>query len=260
MITAKNETRINRKGEVEVVGFNCFQSFHNLKVCFSTRIGGVSDHPYDRLNLGLKTGDDAKKVLQNRQQFFDAVGIEPDRVNLQRQVHSTNVKYVTKPGDQKSTDACYTDRVGVFLSVFAADCVPIFLFEPESGVCAAVHAGWRGTREKIVSKIVSEIVARFGLNPSKLIAAIGPSISVDRYEVSEEVASNFDETCVSRQMGSRPYLNLSRANALQLSDAGVEEVHESGLCTFENDDLFFSHRRSGGKTGRMLGLIGITKD
>lgn len=257
MTTLTNEAYLETRNGVNLVRFHAFDGYKNLNSCFSTRTGGVSQAPFDSLNLGLKTEDEKANVLQNRRRFFEAAEIIESNTVIQNQVHSTECRYVMQPGQLPETDACFTDRPGIYLTVFAADCVPVMLFHPARGVCAVAHAGWRGTRSTIVRRTISALVGQFDLDPGGLVAVIGPAVGGARYEVSEEVAAEFDPAFVDRPNG-KPHVDLSAANAQQLLDDGVHEVHVSGLCTFENDDLFFSHRRSGGRTGRMVGVIGMT--
>lgn len=237
--------------------FTCFDPFPFIKAFFSTRIGGVSEGPFDGLNLGITTEDQKEKVQENRERFFRAVGIDSKCVVIQKQVHETRSEYVRKPTFLDCTDGAYTDEADVFLTVSAADCVPILFAETQKRIVGVIHAGWRGTQQGIAYKTIEKVKKQFNIDGTNFVAALGPSISVKHYEVSEDVAGRFDPDFVERNGQPKPHLDLWKANESQLRNAGIENIFVSGYCTFERQDLFFSHRGSGGRSGRMLGVIGI---
>ncbi|MBX7150679.1 peptidoglycan editing factor PgeF [bacterium] len=237
--------------------FKSFEPFSEVAAFFTTRKGGVSTAPYDSLNMGLGTEDVRESVEENRRRFFQAVNISQDRIVRQKQVHEDRIRYVTEPGFVDQTDACFTDRKNVFLTVTVADCVPIFFYEPRKQVVGVIHAGWRGTEKAIALKTINQVTSKFQIDPTEIVAIIGPSISMQQYEISEDVAEKFDPQFIHRNGFIKPHLDLWQANASQLRTAGVENITISGLCTVEYGDLFFSHRGSGGKSGRMIGIIGI---
>lgn len=237
--------------------FKSFESFSGVVALFTTRLGGVSLAPYDSLNMGLGTEDIHARVVENRRRFFQAARIAEDRIVRQKQIHEDRIAYVTKPGLLNDTDACYTDRDNVFLTVTVADCVPILFYEPRKKIAGVIHAGWRGTEKAIARKTIEQIKSQFQIDATEIVAVIGPSISVNNYEVSEDVAEKFDRQFIDRNGFPKPHLDLWQANAYQLQAAGVKNIAISGLCTVARGDLFFSHRGSGGKSGRMVGVIGI---
>jgi hypothetical protein len=239
--------------------FEPLASFPGLTACHSTRGGGVSTGPFESLNLGFRTEDEPDRVRENRLRFFRAAGIDGDRLAVQRQVHGERVAYVTSPGVFADTDASFTDRPGIFLTVTTADCVPILLYWPSVRVVGVVHAGWRGTEKRIVEKTVRAMAARFQREPEDLIAVIGPCISARNYEVGEDVAARFDASFVRRNGGATPHLDLAAANGAQLEAAGVRRVFPADVCTVERQDLFFSHRGSDGRSGRMMAIIGMNE-
>lgn len=245
------------KNKVRYARFSCFDPFPFIQAAFSTRIGGVSEAPFDQLNLGITTEDLKANVEENRDRFFRALGIDKRSVVIQKQVHESRSAYVDQPVFLDCTDAAFTDKPGVFLTVSAADCVPVLFAETERKIIGVIHAGWRGTQQEIVFQTIEKIKKQFNVDGSKISAAIGPSISVKHYEVSEDVAGQFDPAFIERKGHSKPHLNLWKANDAQLKKAGVQNISVSDHCTFERQDLFFSHRGSGGKSGRMLGVIGI---
>jgi YfiH family protein len=221
---------------------------------FSTRRGGTSDSPYDSLNLGLNTGDAPERIEENRLRFFNASGVEEDGLVILKQVHGDSVHVAESPGTIADADASITAGPGLFLSVQVADCVSVFLVDPVKKAAGLAHAGWRGTEKAIAAKTAAKMAVAFGCSARDITAFIGPSIGPCCCEVGEETASLFPSRYV---VGGR--LDLWRANEDQLVDAGLrrENVIQSRLCTACHGEWFFSHRASGGKTGRMLGILGL---
>lgn len=244
---------------------------------FSTRRGGVSPPPFDSLNLGGAVGDAPGAVEENLQRACASAEIERARLATVRQVHGDRVVFARASGE--GSELLEDPRGGVLPScpeadavvalpgaacgIRVADCVPILLFDPESRLCAAVHAGWRGTRAHIARRAV-EALAAAGASPARVVAAVGPAIGRCCYEVSPELAEIFaadplsgGEGCVLRPTGKNPRLDLPRANAAQLVAAGLapDRVEVLDRCTSCEPDLFFSHRRDQGRTGRHLALI-----
>lgn len=244
-----------QRGPLTLGRFPVFDEWPDLVAIVTTRLGGVSRPPYDGLNLGLSTADNPNHVKQNRQRFFDALDISEDQVVRPHQVHGNEVRYVRAGGSCGDADAVFTDRRGIFLSVSVADCVPVLIFDPESGACAAIHAGWRGTAAGIAKAAVDEMCRTLTLRPGGLIAVIGPSIGPEKYEVGDDVAAQFDRDFV-RRTGKKPTLDLWSSNRAQLESAGVERIVVTGECTASHSARYFSHRASGGRTGRMLAVIG----
>lgn len=141
---------------VPAVKAECFEQYRRIRFGMSTRIGGVSPWPLG-LNLSLSVGDDERNVHRNRMLFFGGLGIGLDDLAIPKQVHSTNVSVAESAGSYPECDALVTGKPGVFLCVSVADCVPVFLFDKERLIVAAIHAGWRGTANGIVSKTLSLI-------------------------------------------------------------------------------------------------------
>ena len=223
---------------------------------FSTRKGGVSRFPYDTLNLGRETGDVKNRTEENRRRFFRASSISADRIAIPQQVHGDKIVKVTEPGNYLSTDGIVTDRRGLALIVQVADCLPVYFYDPCRGAVGLVHAGWRGTRLQISSKAVLAMGRHFGTEPQDLCVFFGPSIGPCCYEVGQDVASHFSKRYVSDGR-----LDLWQCNRDQLVDVGVQydRVVMSRLCTGCHPEWFFSHRLSGGQTGRMMAIIGLLK-
>ena len=214
------------------------------RVWYFTRRGGVSEPPFDSLNISLKVGDDPDAIAENRNRIRGAMdGRESAWV---RQVAGDGVVRVSGPGLAGEADALVTDEEGFSLVVAVADCVPVALIgEREVGM---VHSGWRGTIAEIVAKAAREM-DRGGIR-----AYIGPCIRGCCYEVSEELAERFAERFGPEVVEGR-YLDLPRTIARNLEEVGVGEVHDLGLCTGCRTDLFFSHRKQGPETGRNLAAV-----
>ena len=224
-----------------------------LRHAFFTRHGGVSKPPFDSLNFG-GLEDEPEKIEENRRRGLLHLGIDPSSVARLRQVHGTQV-CDARPGVQEG-DALCTDRPGLALAVATADCYPLLFEDAEAGVIGAAHAGWRGTLGRIAEATVEAMVQR-GARRERILAAIGPGICGENYEVGEELISafrdaGFPEACF---LGRR--LDLAAANAFVLRESGLSatRIWTSGRCSTEGD--FFSHRRDRGLTGRMWSVIAI---
>jgi hypothetical protein len=218
-------------------------------VAFSTRCGGVSEPPFDTLNLGRLTEDDPGHVTENRRRLCAEVGAEPDELRFGRQVHGPVVRRAAGTG--QPGDGLWTDSPGEPLLVFTADCLPVALARTNGGspAIAALHVGWRGLLAGIVAAAVS------GLGGGRLAATIGPGIGPCCYEVGADVAEPFRERFgdgVVRDGRLDLWTSAERA----LDAAGVADVHRIDLCTACNPQLFFSHRRDAGRTGRQ-GMIAL---
>lgn len=228
---------------------------------FSTRHGGVSEGAYGSLNLGLSSGDQRERVLENRERFRTGAGFSTS-IHVGHQVHGAVVNQAPMEPGTKG-DALVTDQPGVPIGVFVADCVPLLLEDRKTGAVAAVHSGWRGTAQKAVVAAIEAMGDRYGTRPEDLVAAIGPSIRRCCYQVGSEVVEalgHFPEPgAFVRREGAHSYLDLQEANRQLLEAAGVGEVHVSGMCTHCDAEHFFSYRRDGERSGRMLGAIEVRR-
>jgi YfiH family protein len=231
----------------------------------SGRQGGVSEPPYDTLNLARLVQDDPAHVNENRLRFANALGTEPDRLIDSKQVHMDRVLVVGagyRAGDAvPDADLQITDQPGWLLNLRFADCVPILLADPLRGAVAVIHAGWRGTRLRAAATAVQALVERYGCAPHDLLAGIGPSIGPCCYEVGEEVANQFADWPFGVLRGSRakPHLDLWALNRAALERAGLapEKIELAAVCTRCHQDLFFSHRAMGYPAGRFGAAIGL---
>ncbi len=215
-------------------------------VVFSMRTGGVSEGPYESLNLGRMTGDDVERVDENRRLLCAAVEVEAERLALNRQVHSTIVHRAVAGARGEPGDGLWTDEPGQPILAMTADCLPIALARREGRpAVAVVHAGWRGLLAGIV-RVGAESLG------GPLQAAIGPAIGPCCYEVDADVATPF-AAAFGADVVRGGKLDLWTAAERALNAAGVSEVLRTDLCTFCNPELFFSHRR----TGKPRGVQGV---
>ncbi len=238
---------------------------------FCTRQGGVSRADYAGLNMSFREGDDEYSVLQNWEKLAAAFAIPIAQFLVVNQVHSDGIFVIEKKGSYFSSraeldyDAIATDRPGVAVCVKTADCVPVFIADKENKVIINVHAGWRGSASGITAKAVSLLRRHYHSAPRNILAAIGPAIGNCCYEVDAVAAGAFatqndkDYFLFPLQGKERWMLDLPEANRRQLIAGGVPEanIDSAGLCTACRQDLFFSHRASGGVTGRQINFMMI---
>ena len=237
-----------------------FNKFPNVIIAESTRHGGVSQYPYQSLNLGGSTADDTENVTENNRRFFSALNVSLSQVAKSHQIHGTEILTVKQPGRYEGYDALITNIPNIQLAVTIADCTPILIYDPVKKAVAAIHAGWRGTAQNIVVKTVLALQNEFGSDPENCIAFIGTCIDECSFEVGEEVAENF----VSKHKRWDPeknkfFVDLKMANKDQLMDAGLsaENIEISSYSTVLNNEDYFSYRYEKGLTGRMLATIGF---
>ncbi len=240
---------------------------------FTTRHGGVSEKPLDTLNMSLAVGDDPANVASNRRQaILSVAGVALPYASAE-QIHGNNVSVVTDPTETPiaDTDALITNVPDIVLLMVFADCVPIYYCDPVGRVVGLAHSGWRGTASNVAGKTVRVLEREYGVAPSSLYAAIGPSISADRYEVNLDVVDALKPAIQGRSISPMTpkneftntfLVNLRQIVYQQLVTAGVnpDRIAVSDECTYNNRKDFFSHRRDGTKgqkTGRMAGLIGL---
>jgi len=230
----------------------------------STRQGGGSSGIYESLNLGLMSGEDLAVVEENRQIFSHMLGI-PIVQNLSM-THGIRVAHVRTPEDMErphDADACISNHPQVSLSLTTADCVPILYHDPKAGAVGLAHAGWRGTVNGIAARVVEEMAEKFASRPENLRVALGPAISPCCFEVGPEVAEAFHaqygEQAWIEKRAPKWHIDLHQANRIWLEKAGVSSanIRSCPLCTCCRADLFYSWRREGGKTGRLLSAIAL---
>ena len=230
-----------------------FKHIPQLVAGVSTRHGGKSTQAYQSLNLGLHTDDHPDVVQQNLSLFCRDLGISPQALARSYQIHGDVIWETKESGYTSGHDAIIAHAPGIFAGVGIADCCPILLADPLRGCAAAIHAGWKGTVAQIVSKTASAMILQ-GSNPADILAYIGPCISLAHFEVGDEVAEQFE---FKEMRAERWHVDLKAANSAQLRTLGISQIEISEYCTIENNDLFFSHRKEKGVTGRMLAIIGF---
>lgn len=214
------------------------------RAAFTTRLGGVSESPYDSLNVGLLTGDCGEPVAENRRRLAQALGLAPEQVVFARQVHGTRLIEHPRTDGVVEADGHVVSGPGLAPLVYVADCLPVALHGP--GGLTLIHAGWRGLAGGIVAAAAEAVGATR--------AAIGPGIGPCCYEVGEEVLSAFAGL---GDVAEGRMLDLPEVARRLLARAGVERVESAGLCTSCEAELFFSHRRDAGRTGRQAGVAWI---
>ena len=245
------------------------EKIEGIRHAFSTRIGGVSKEHLSSMNLSFSRGDDPANVRENYRRFCEAAGFEVENIVTSDQTHTTKVRYVTKADcgsgvtrdrDFHDIDGMITDEPGVVLATFYADCVPLYFVDPVHRAIGLSHSGWRGTVHKMGQATLDAMHERFGTEAKDVIAAVGPSICQDCYEVSGDVAMEFEQTFAGHENeillakeNGKYQLDLWKANEIVLLDAGVlpEHIEITDICTCCNPDLLFSHRASHGKRGNL---------
>lgn len=259
--------------EVPFLYFKRLAAHSGVKHGCSTRVGGVSTGCFSSMNLGFGRGDADENVLTNYDRICTAMGLHKEQVVLSAQTHDTVVRRATKadcgkgiikPRDYTSVDAQITDEPGVVLTVFTADCVPVFFYDPVKKAIGVAHAGWRGTIGRIAEKTVQAMETEFGCKAEDIEAYIGVSICKDCYTVGGEVAEAFMRefpeatTQTEEQMTDGTcQLDLWQVNRMILEQAGVkpENIVIGGVCTKCHSDVLYSHRVQGNDRGSLVGFL-----
>ncbi len=249
----------------------------------STRQGGYSEGRYGEFNINRYCGDDEESIRRNREALCHLLGVEDDRLLMPHQVHRTEMVVVDEallrlPVEERAqrlegVDALMTDVAGVCIGVSTADCIPVLLYDKKLRAVCAIHAGWRGTVQRIVEKSVQRMAEVYGTQPCDIVAQIGPGIHLESFEVGDEVydafaQAGFDMEPISRKfpqhdgespshstlLPSKWHIDLPECNRLQMVKAGVAEnkITVSPVCTFRQSDMFFSARRLGINSGRIF--------
>lgn len=254
-----------RYGGLRCFSFGIFPG--SISHAVFSRHGGLSPAPWDSLNLGSTVGDDPGRVRQNRQRAFEALGRPADSIFDAWLVHGTHALCATAPrrGDVEcqKADIILTDRPEVTLFMRFADCVPLLFYDPLRRVIGIAHAGWKGTVRGAARTAVQAMQKNYGSRPADILAAIGPSIGPDHYEVGPDVAgqvrSAFGEAGdrFLHRVGESLHFDLWAANEWILRQAGVERVETAGLCTLCHQEDWFSHRGGHGRTGRFGVLMAL---
>ncbi|MCG6175187.1 peptidoglycan editing factor PgeF [Anoxybacillus sp. LAT_31] len=249
-----------------------FDGWENVSVAFTTKRGGVSTGAFATLNLGMHVADDCDVVYENRKKVAEQLNVSLDRWVCADQVHGVHIEKVTNNHAGKGvraydtavphTDGLYTNERQLMLALCFADCVPLYFFSPSKKLIGLAHAGWKGT----VHNIAGEMVKRWNEEGADdIYVVIGPSIGRCCYVVDDRVIEfvqkalvNSPQSLYNETSKGQYALDLKEMNKQLLQQAGVpsERIAVSSYCTSCEQSLFFSHRRDGGKTGRMMALIG----
>ena len=254
----------------------------------TTRQGGCSEGSYAEFNINAYCGDNVEHIQHNRAALCNLLGITDDRLIMPHQVHNTRIATINdsflhlsaaeRQEELEGVDALMTNLPGVCIGVSTADCIPVLLYDADHQAVCAIHAGWRGTVKRIVEKSIAALIATYGTRPNDVYAQICPGISLESFEVGDEVFEAFQQegfpmdliskrypsdsggnfsTFPSSLYPSKWHINLPECNSLQLLSCGVPETHisVSPICTFQSHHLFFSARRLGINSGRIFSGI-----
>jgi len=255
-----------------MITYHLFDKQNEIAHFCTSREGGVSVGNYASWNLSPFTDDNPESFNKNKEILCKKIGITSEKLITPYQTHGTEVKeiddaYFKLSAEEKTNylhgvDAIFTQLQQVCISITTADCVPLLFFDPVKKVIAAAHAGWRGTCGRIAGKTISSLIERFNCNPADILVTIGPSISSNVYEVGAEVVdtfktANFDTTQIITLRNGSIFLDLWQANQQVLEKVGIlpENIEISGICTYTEHERFFSARRLGIKSGRLLSGI-----
>jgi hypothetical protein len=239
----------------------------------STRHGGVGEGNYSEFNVNLYCGDDAEAIAENRKALCKLLKISGDRLVMPHQVHATGIAQIGRTffrlSDEvrrqvlEGVDALMTNLPGVCIGVSTADCIPIILYDPEHRAASVVHSGWRGTVADIAGVAVTSMQMAYHSRPKVLKAVIGPGISLANFEVGDEVYEQFAAAGYPMAQIARKYekwhIDLWTCCRLQLKEVGLkgENIQTSGICTYDHCDDYFSARRLGVDSGRILTAVVI---
>ena len=241
-------------------------------------MGGVSQGKFATMNFTFTRGDNPEHVLENYRRMGKALDVNPERMVLSYQTHTTNVRQVTesdagkgivKEREYKDVDGLITNVPGITLVTFYADCVPLYFLDPVHRAIGLSHSGWRGTVNRMGEVTVKKMKEAFGTEPEDLIACIGPSICKTCYEVGAEVAEEFKNGFQEKYWGDileqkkngKYLLDLWRANEIILLEAGLkkERIQVTDICTHCNSDYLFSHRTTGNERGNLAAFLCVSE-
>ncbi|MFR6513051.1 MAG: peptidoglycan editing factor PgeF [Ruminococcus sp.] len=277
-IRYKDERKIFREIEKEVPYLE-YPLLTDTKIVhhgFSTRLGGVSQGCYASMNLSFTRGDDEAAVRENYHRIAKSIGVKCENMVLSQQTHTTNVRVVTekdkgkgivKPLDYTDVDGMVTNIHGICLVTFYADCVPLYFVDPVQKAIGLSHSGWRGTVGKIGKETIRKMEEQYGSDPKDILAAVGPSICKDCYEVSEDVILEFQKNFKERYWKDLFYrkengkyqLDLWKANEIIFKESGIlpEHIAVTNVCTHCNSEILYSHRTSGDRRGNLAAFLAL---
>ena len=255
---------ITEIGRIALYQGDVLSGFKNIVHGFTTRKGGVSTGEYASLSMSPWRGDDVVNVRENERILCESLSLDLSKLTATKQEHTDTVEIIDESRIgygigipwNKGVDACITTLKNVPLLCYSADCVPILMYASDIEAIAAIHAGWRGTQSEIVKKTALKMV-EMGAAGNHIYVEIGPCIHKCCYEVSDDVALQFEEKYYDKCDNGKYMLDLASVNRDLVKMYGVpdENISVSELCTKCNNDLFFSHRGQNGKSGTLAGVI-----
>lgn len=258
--------QIRKIGKVSLYQSEVLDKFPNLVHGFTTREGGVSKGEYESLSLSPYRGDEIECVHKNEEILCENLGLDVKRLSSTKQEHTDNIEIIDKDNIGigvhspwgKGVDAVITREKNVPILCYSADCVPIIMYASDIEAIAAIHSGWKGTAMAIAEKTVKKLM-KLGASPENIYAAIGPCIGKCCYEVSADVALQFDQKYYTAKPDGKYMLDLQHINSDLINNTGVKEenISVSDICTRCHNDIFFSHRGQGGTSGTLGGIICI---
>ncbi|MBD8930995.1 MAG: peptidoglycan editing factor PgeF [Ruminococcus sp.] len=277
-IRYKDERQIFREIEKEVPYLE-YPLLTDTKIVhhgFSTRLGGVSQGCYASMNLSFTRGDDEAAVRENYYRIAKSIGVKCENMVLSQQTHTTNVRVVTEKDkgkgivkrlDYTDVDGMVTNIHGICLVTFYADCVPLYFVDPVQKAIGLSHSGWRGTVGKIGKETIRKMKEQYGSDPKDILAAVGPSICKNCYEVSEDVILEFQKNFKERYWKDLFYrkengkyqLDLWKANEIIFKESGIlpEHIAVTNVCTHCNSEILYSHRTSGDRRGNLAAFLAL---
>lgn len=271
-----NQNKSTHLKEKEGVYYITFRNLEEAGIChaFSTRLGGVSKEHLATMNLSFHRQDNPSAVMENHKRFARAVGYDETKLVFSNQVHTTNIHKVTssdcgkgiiRESDIIGVDGLVTNEHEIPLITFYADCVPLYFYDPVRQVVALAHSGWKGTVARIGKVMLEYMKQEYGTEAKDVLCAIGPSICQSCYEISEDVAEEFQKEFKEEQYADfikndgngKYHLDLWKVNQYILLEAGITEGHLeiTDICTCCNSELLFSHRASHGMRGNLAAVI-----
>ncbi len=266
---------VDEENEMPLFIYPLLEQTGIVKHAFTTRLGGCSKEHLSSLNLSFTRGDEKEAVKENYRRLAKALGVEYDSFVFSHQTHTTNVIRVSKADagnglicEQKYTDidGLITNEPGITLTTFYADCVPLYFVDPVHKAIGLSHSGWRGTVGRMGKVTLEAMHREFGTQPKDVICAIGPSICQDCYEISEDVATEFQKEFAGKEQeilidkkNGKYQLDLWKANEIVLLEAGIqkENLAVTNICTCCNSKLLFSHRATQGKRGNLAAVLAL---
>lgn len=275
---SESPMRVKQYKELEYLTFPLLEETGMVRHLFSTRKGGVSKGCWACLNLSYTRGDEKEAVDENYRRIAEVFHTTPDHIVCSKQTHTTNVRLVTekdwgkgtvRPCDYDDVDGLICNEPGIVLCTLYADCVPLYFVDVENGAIGLGHSGWRGTAGRMGQAMLTAMNNAFGTRPEQVLAAIGPSICQDCYEVSSDVIEVFRQEFGKKSQSfyregkeeGKFQLDLWEANRRVLLGAGIlpRNLAVTDLCTCCNSNYLFSHRASQGKRGNLGAFLELIK-